>query len=104
MIDRYGAQGQATSLRQIMDRLFADAFLMPWNGGTSQWGGPGLDVFEQGDNLIIEANLAGVKPEDLDVQVEQGVLTIAGKTQSDQEAKDRRYLVREQHIGSFVRT
>ena len=40
MIDRYGAQGQATSLRQMMDRLFSDAFLRPWNEGTSQWGGP----------------------------------------------------------------
>jgi HSP20 family protein len=104
MIDRYGIPGQATSLRQMMDRLFENAIVMPWKDGTSQWGGPALDVFEEDDNLIVEAHLPGVKPEDLEVQVEQGVLTIAATIQSEHESKDRRYLVREQRSGRFVRT
>ncbi len=78
MIDRYGAWGQATSLRQMMDRLLQDAVVLPGAGNAQQWAGPAFDVFEEDDNLIVETHLPGLKPEDIDVQVEQGVLTIAG--------------------------
>ena len=104
MIDRYGAWGQATSLRQMMDRLFQDAVVLPGAGSAQQWAGPALDVFEEDDNLIVETHLPGLKPEDIDVQVEQGVLTIAGTTQSEEEKKERNYLVREQGTGRFVRS
>jgi HSP20 family protein len=104
MIDRYGAWGQATSLRQMMDRLFQEAVVLPGAGNTEQWAGPALDVFEEDDKLIVETHLPGLKPEDIDVQVEQGVLTIAGTTQSEEEKKERHYLVREQRTGRFVRS
>jgi HSP20 family protein len=104
MIDRYGAWGQATSLRQMMDRLFQDTVVLPGAGNAQQWAGPALDVFEEDDNLIVETHLPGLKPEDIDVQVEQGVLTIAGTTQSEEEKKERNYLMREQRTGRFVRS
>ena len=104
MIDRYGTWGQATSLRQMMDRLLQDAVVMPGAGGTDQWAGPALDAFEEGDTLVIEAHLPGFKPADIDVQVERGILTIAGTTQSEQEQKERHYLVREHRAGRFVRS
>jgi HSP20 family protein len=104
MIDRSSAFGQATSLRQMMDRLFQDAVVMPGYGGTGQWMGPALDVFEEGDTLVVEAHLPGWKPDDLDVHVEQGVLTIAGTTGSEPEQKERQYLVREHRSGRFVRS
>src|SRR5215207_9035367 len=104
MIDRFGAFGQAPSLRQMMDRLFEDAVIMPRAGGPSAWAGPALDIFEHDDTLVVEAHLPGLKPEDIDVQVERGVLTISGTTQPEQEHKDRHYLVRERRAGRFVRS
>ena len=103
MIDRYGNPGQAFSLRQLMDRMLEDAFVMPRNGGET-WGGPAVDVYEEGDNLVVEAHLPGTKPENLDVTVERGVLTISGTAESEQERKDRNYLLREKRSGRFSRS
>ena len=45
-----------------------------------------------------------MKPEDVDVQVERGVLTISGRTETEQERKERHYLVREQRVVRFTRS
>jgi HSP20 family protein len=91
-------------LRQLMDRLLEDAFIMPRDGGSQSWAGPAMDIYEEGDNLIVEAHLPGLKPEDLEVQFERGVLTISGQTQAEQERKERNYLLREQRMGRFSRS
>src|SRR5919204_123544 len=103
MIDRYGFPGRALGLRQLMDRMFEDAVIVPLEGGEG-WGGPAMDVYEEGDNLVVEAHLPGVKPEDLDVNVERGVLTISGRTESEAERKERNYLLREKRSGRFTRS
>ena len=104
MIDRYGAMRQPMGLRQLMDRMLEDAFIMPREGSGQSWGGgPAMDVYEEGDNLVVEAHLPGIKPDDLDVHVEQGVLTISGHTEGEDERKDRNYLVREKRAGRFTR-
>ena len=103
MIDRYGFPGRAMGLRQLMDRMLEDAFVMPREGGEG-WGGPAMDVYEEGDALVVEAHLPGLKPDDIDVQVERGVLTISGKTESEQERKERNYLLREKRSGRFSRS
>ena len=105
MIDRHGSFGRAASLRQLMDRMLEDAVVMPREGGGEGWGGgPALDVYEEGDTLVVEAHLAGIRPEDLEVNVERGVLTISGRTESEQERKERNYLLREQRSGRFTRS
>jgi len=60
-----------------MDRMLEDAFIMPREGGGQGWGGPAMDVYEESDNFVVEAHLPGLKPEDLEVQVEQGYLPSA---------------------------
>jgi HSP20 family protein len=108
VIDRYGSMGRAMSLRQMMDRMLEDAFVMPREGGGGTggegWGGPSLDVYEEGDNLVVEAQLPGMKPDDIEVNVERGVLTISGRTESEQERKERNYLLREKRSGRFSRS
>ena len=104
MIDRYPSSGPTMGLRQVMDRLLEDAFVMPRGGDNQGWGGPALNVYEEGDQLTVEAQLPGLKPEDLDINVEQGVLTISGQTTHEEERKERQYLVREQRSGRFSRS
>src|SRR5215213_1448761 len=104
MIDRYGAMRQPMGLRQLMDRMLEDAFIMPREGGGQGWDGPAMDVYEEGDNLVVEAHLPGMKPEDLDVHIERGVLTMSGQMEAEQERKDRHYLVREKRTGRFSRS
>jgi HSP20 family protein len=91
-------------LRQLMDRMLEEAFIMPREGGGQGWNGPAMDVYEEGDNLTVEAHLPGMKPEDLEVHVERGVLTITGRMETEEERQDRHYLVREKRTGRFTRT
>ncbi|MDP8923620.1 MAG: Hsp20/alpha crystallin family protein [Chloroflexota bacterium] len=104
MIDRHDPFGRGLGLRQVMDRLLEDAVVMPRAGEGQTWGGPALNVYEEGDNLVVEAQLPGMRPEDLDINVEQGVLTISGQTKAEEERKERNYLVREHRTGRFSRS
>ena len=106
MIDRYSPAGQALSLRQVMDRLLEDAFVSPRNvaGQPGSAGGPALNAYEEGDRFVVETQLPGMKPEDIDVRIEQGVLTIQGETKAEEERKERNYLIREHRMGRFSRS
>jgi HSP20 family protein len=104
MIDRYQAFGPTMGLRQVMDRLLEDAFVLPRAGDGQGWGGHAPNVYEEGDQLTVEAQLPGLKPEDLDINMEQGVLTISGQTIHEEERKERNYLVREHRSGRFSRS
>ena len=103
MIERYDPFGRAMSLRQMMDSLLSDAFVMPRDEQGSPAGSAPLNMYEEGDTLVVEAGLPGMKPEDIDVNVERGMLTIRGESKSEHERKERNYLVREQRTGSFSR-
>jgi HSP20 family protein len=103
MIDRNSAFGPSMSLRHVMDRLLEDAVVAPRQGGAAGWGGPALDIYEEGDTLVVEAQLPGFKPDDIDVNVERGVLTISGRTTAEPETQGRNYLVREHRSGQFSR-
>jgi HSP20 family protein len=102
MIDRYDPLGRGLGLRQVMDRLLEDAVLVPRQGAAG--GGPSVDVYEDGDQLVVEAQLPGVKPDDINVSVENGVLTISGQTEAEEERKERTYLLREKRSGRFTRS
>ena len=102
MIDRYDPFGRTMGLRQVMDRLMEDAFVMPRQGALA--GGPSVDVYEEGDTLVVEAQLPGLKPDDINVSVENGVLTISGQTEAEEERRERNYLLREKRSGRFTRS
>jgi HSP20 family protein len=67
------------------------------------WSVP-LDVVQEGDNIIVQASLPGVNPEDVQVTIEENVLTIKGQTKMEYERKDGSYLMRERRTGSFHRS
>jgi len=92
------------SVRQMMDRMLEDAVVMPRDESAADPTSAPLNVYEEGDSLIVEAQLPGVKPEDVDVSVERGTLTIRAETKADVERKERNYLVREHRQGSYVRS
>ena len=63
-----------------------------------------LDIVRDGDNVTVKASLPGVKPEDIDVTIEDGVLTIKADTNVEEEREDGGYVVRERRAGSFHRS
>jgi HSP20 family protein len=60
-------------------------------------------VVQQGDNIIVKASVPGVNPEDIDVSIENDVLTIKGQTKEEREHQEGNYLMRERRSGSFYR-
>ena len=63
-----------------------------------------LDIVRDGDELRVRASVPGVKPDDISVTIEDGVLTITGETASEAGHEEGSYLRRERRSGSFRRT
>jgi HSP20 family protein len=98
--------GELLSLRQAMDRLFEDSFVRPraWAGSLIESSTLPLDVSSSADELVVEAALPGVKPEDVDITIENGTLTIRGQTASERREGEGDYLVQEIRRGEFSRS
>ena len=62
-----------------------------------------MDVIQEGDDLIVHASLPGVEPDDIQVTLEDGLLTIKGETGSESEEQKADYLLRERRFGRFHR-
>lgn len=65
---------------------------------------PRIDVVKKEGELVMRADLPGVKPEEIKVEVEDGILTVSGEHEQKTEEKDERYLRRERRFGSFSRS
>jgi HSP20 family protein len=103
LIRRTSPFGEMLSLRQAMDRLFEDSFIRPGalGDGTSPLA---LDVYSTDDAIVVEAALAGVKPEDVDIQLLGDTLTISATSASERSADEGGYVYREIKRGSFSRS
>jgi HSP20 family protein len=65
---------------------------------------PPVDIFERQDQLVIRAEVPGVQKEDMDVRIENGVLTLHGERKEDNETKDVSTHLMERVYGSFTRS
>jgi HSP20 family protein len=70
---------------------------------ATEWA-PSVDVFEKEGNLVIRAELPGVEQEDVDITVQDRVLTISGQRKEEQERERDGYYVRERRQGAFSRS
>ena len=109
MMSRYRGRGFYDPLSE-MNRLFDQMF-----GGVARrtegeqrtrdagWS-PAIDVIQEDEDLVVRAELPGAKPEDVDITVHNGVLTISGKLEEEREEERSGYLVRERRAGFFRRS
>jgi HSP20 family protein len=99
--------GELLSLRQAMDRLFEESFVRP-RGAWGAQGGEGaplpLDVSTTTDALVVEAALPGIRPEDVEITVEDGTLTIRGSSRQERRESDGDLLVQEIRRGDVSRS
>ena len=105
IVRRRSPFGELMTLRQAMDRLFEDSFVRPrvWGTSWSETVGLPMDIRSTPDALVVEAALPGVKPEEVDITVEGGTLTISGEFRSERKDGEGDYLVQEMRRGSFSR-
>ena len=95
--------GELMSLRSAMDRLFEDSFVRhPFNGTFDQAMLP-LDVTSTADALIVEAAMPGIKPDDVEITVEDGTLSIRGEFREDKKTGEGENLVQEIRRGTVAR-
>jgi HSP20 family protein len=102
MVYRGSLTGPVFGLRREIDRLFED----PFGGDTRRTGWvPAVDIREDNTEIALEIELPGIKPSDVEVTAENGVLTIRGEKQSaSTEGSEGRYHVVERSYGSFTRS
>ncbi|HLS21431.1 MAG TPA: Hsp20/alpha crystallin family protein [Paenalcaligenes sp.] len=62
-----------------------------------------LDIKENGDAYVVEAELPGVKKEDIHVEIEGGLVTIQAEVKQEDSVEDERMLRRERYVGSVAR-
>jgi HSP20 family protein len=98
---------EVMTLRDAVDRLFQESVVRPWSylfpsagGGRS---GMSLDVYEEGNNIMVEASLPGVKPEEVDIRIQGDVLTIKAETKQEKDLSEDKYTYKERSYGMVQR-
>jgi HSP20 family protein len=97
------------AVQDRLNRVFDDAFRGTPRGNDDEWalGGswaPSVDIFEHEGNLVLKAELPGVDPKDVDVRVENNVLTLRGERKFESEVKRDKYHRVERAYGTFSRS
>ena len=87
-----------------MDRLFVSFWRNDDGFSTAigQWS-PKVDLYEEKNNVIVKAELPGLRKEDISLTLKDDTLTITGERQEEREKKGDHYLVREGSVGRFRR-
>jgi HSP20 family protein len=73
-----------------------------WGGGQESWL-PAVDVFDTKDAVVLKAELAGMDPDEIQIEVEDNVLTIKGERKFEETVDEERYYRVERRFGSFQR-
>ena len=85
-------------------RMVEDLLNSPLATPTGRVLRPAMDVEEDENQIVVKLELAGVAKEDVNLTLEDGVLTIAGEKKSDREVDEKNYHIVERSFGTFQRT
>lgn len=91
-----------THLREEMQRLFES----PWSGlarGFNEWA-PAVDIYEDKDNVVVKAELPGMKKEDIEVSLHAGTLTVSGERKFERKKDESETYRSERFHGRFQRS
>ena len=95
--------GEFVSLRDAMNRLMEESVVHSMGEMGVRF--PAIDMTETDDNVIVKAELAGVKLEDLDITVEANTLTIRGEMKEEREGQEEgKRIYQERRYGAFSRS
>jgi len=103
-ITRWDPFREAVTLREAMDRLFEDSYVPARRQAEQReqvWRLP-LDAYITAEEIVIVANMPGVKPEKVEITIEGDTLTIRGERPAPLENVD--YVLQERSYGKFQRT
>ena len=92
---------EVSSLHEAIDRLFEESWPTAAPKGISM---PTINIYEKQNKVIVEADVPGVKEEDLNIEVGEDSLTLSGERKQEEEIKEKDFHRREVSFGSFTRT
>ena len=103
---RRGFYDPVSEMNRVFDNMLGG--LVRRSGGqqraeVTEWA-PAIDVVTDDGDLVIKAELPGVKQEDVDITLQDNVLTVSGQRKAEQEEERGGYYVRERQYGSFSRS
>ncbi|SDY34246.1 Hsp20/alpha crystallin family protein [Nitrosomonas sp. Nm58] len=100
-ITRYEPWGLLTQLQKELEQMRGDV-AREGSSATAEWV-PAVDIKEASDKFVLHADLPGVKPEEIDISMENGVLTIKGEKKTEAKTEKEGYKRVERTYGSFYR-
>jgi HSP20 family protein len=105
---RWEPAREINSLQQEMNRLFGTFFDTPTagsagNGGVRRWI-PAMDLVETDDHFVLRADLPGLSDEDVQIELEDNVLTVSGERKTEHEDRNEGYYRVERATGAFRRS
>jgi HSP20 family protein len=98
-LTRWDPFAELSELRGHFDRMFDE-----YTGGRERARTPAIDVVRDNGNLVVRADIPGIKPEEVKIEVEDDILTVSGEHEEHKEEKDKHYVRRERRYGSFSRS
>ena len=105
---RWEPVAELGTIQNEMNRLFNTFFDQPntsgRNGGAGRQWIPAMDLIETGDHYVLRADLPGLSDEDVNVQLEDNVLTISGERKANRETQQEGYYRLERAFGGFARS
>lgn len=102
-----GSMSELARMEREMEGLFG-RFFRDWSFprlfGEARGVAPAVDMLDRKDEVILRADLPGLEQKDIDVTVEEEVLTIRGERKGEEEVKEEDYYCCERWAGSFERS
>jgi HSP20 family protein len=99
------ALGRLSNLRDELDSLFDIPFLSNFGSQTQLFSGwtPALDLYQSNDNVIAVVELPGMRKEDIDISLHEGMLTVSGERKQETAETDKAERS-ERYVGKFRRS
>jgi HSP20 family protein len=94
----------ASTLQDQINRVFNDVFDRSSDESNLTSWAPAVDIFETEHELVVKADLPDIDPKDLDIRVENNILTIRGERKFENKVSQDKYLRVERAYGSFHRS
>jgi HSP20 family protein len=101
VLTRWDPFAELSELRTRFDRVFDEWPLFEGRGRAWM---PAIDVVREEGNLVVRADVPGIKPEEVKIEVEDDMLTISGQHEEHTEEEHKHYVRHERRCGSFSRS
>ncbi len=98
---------ELSTMQERVNKLFEDVMKPPYHSdeglGMSAWA-PAVDIYETDKEIVMKAELPEMQEKDIDIKVEENILSVSGERRMEKEVKEENYHRIERSYGSFHRS